>query len=167
MLRSTSIYLWNRFRDMQIIKLISFFLLFSLAAISSAEAQINQPYGSMGRRRQAPQTQQTPEKPQPMTAEELVDAEIPKILEAVEFSDFEQAVLRSIFIKYVQQRIETQILNLGPEKTREAYESIRVDQDEELKASLPEEKYQALKEYLENGGKKSREKKKKKKKDKS
>ncbi len=92
---------------------------------------------------------------------------MPKIREAIEFSEFEAAVLRSILTKYVQQRIEVQILNLGPEKTREAFETINLNQEEELKASLPEEKYNALKEYRDNGGKRPKEKKRKKKKNKS
>ncbi len=135
--------------------------------IPSLEAQIDQRYGAMGRRRLTPQAQQAPEKPKPMTAEEMVDAEMPKITEAVELTDFEQAILRSILTKYVQQRIEVQILDLGPDKTREAFEAINANQDAELKASLPEDRYNALKEYRENGGKKPKEKKKKKKKNKS
>ncbi len=132
-----------------------------------AEAQVDPRFRSMGRRNLAPQAQEPPEKAKPQTAEEIVEAEMPNILKAVEFSDFEQAVLRSILTKYVQQRIEIQILNLGPEKTREAFETINLNQDEELKASLPEEKYNALKEYRESGGKKPKEKKRKKKKNKS
>ncbi|NER11148.1 hypothetical protein SAMN06265375_104136 [Muriicola jejuensis] len=143
-------------------------ILFSIIfLIPSLEAQIDPRYGNMGRRRITPQTQQAPEKAEPMTAEEMVEAEMPKIQEAIELSDFEEAVLRSILTKYVQQRIEVQILNLGPDKTREAFEDINIKQDEELKASLPEDKYLALKEYRENGGKKPKEKKKKKKKNKS
>ncbi|MBT8284187.1 MAG: hypothetical protein HKO75_02300 [Flavobacteriaceae bacterium] len=121
----------------------------------------------MSRRRIAPQTQDKPEPAEPMTAEELVEAEMPKLLEAIEFSEFEQAILKSILTKYVQQRIEIQILKLEPEKTREAYEQINLKQDEELKASLPADKFEALKEYRENRGKKSKSKKRKKKKNKS
>ncbi|GGD37895.1 hypothetical protein [Muriicola marianensis] len=144
------------------------FLFSTLFLIPSLEAQVDQRFGAMGRRRLAPQTQTaTPREPENLTAEEMVDAEMPKIREAIEFSEFEAAVLRSILTKYVQQRIEVQILNLGPEKTREAYETINLNQEEELKASLPEEKYNALKEYRDNGGKKPKEKKKKKKKNKS
>ncbi|MBT8280624.1 MAG: hypothetical protein KJO16_03530 [Muriicola sp.] len=138
-------------------------LLFLLGISVYAEAQV----GAMGRRRITPQTQTPPEKAEPMTAEELVEAEMPKLLESIEFSEFEQAILKSILTKYVQQRIEIQILKLSPEKTREAYEQINLSQDEELKASLPEDKYEALKAYRERGGKKAKSKKRKKKKNKS
>jgi hypothetical protein len=143
-------------------KLPFLFLFIAIFALpSTLEAQINSRYGPMGRRRMASQVQEAPEKAQPMTAEELVDAEMPKITEAIDLNEFEQAVVRSILTKYVQQRIEVQILNLGPEKTREAFESIKINQDEELRASLPEDKFLALEEYRENGGKKSKKKKKK------
>jgi hypothetical protein len=144
-----------------------YFLIFFLGVSTALEAQVNPRYQSMGRGTMASQAQIPQEKEQPKTAEELVEAEMPKINEVVEFSDFEQAILRSILTKYVQQRIEVQILNLGPEKTREAYEIIHRNQEEELKASLPEEKYNALKSYFENGGKKPKDKKRKKKKNKS
>jgi hypothetical protein len=98
-----------------------------------------------------------------LTAEEMVANEMPKITEAIGLNDFEQAVVSSILTKYVQQRIELQILDLGPEKTREAYEIMRTKQEEELKAGLPEEKYNALLDYQENGFKKAKKKKKKKK----
>jgi len=131
------------------------------------QAQYNQPYGASGRRRMAPQTQEPQKKPEPLTADEMVDAQMPRITEALALNDFEQAVLKSILTKYVQQRIEVQILNLGPEKTREAFEKINLNQDEELKASLPEDKYDALIEYQKNGGKKVKSRKKKKKKNKN
>ncbi|QBA64296.1 hypothetical protein [Muriicola soli] len=135
-------------------------ILFLLGISFYAEAQV----GAMGRRRIVPQTQTAPAKTEPMTAEELVEAEMPKLLESIDFSEFEQAILKSILTKYVQQRIEIQILQLSPEKTREAYEQINLSQDEELKASLPEDKYEALKAYRERGGKKAKTKKRKKKK---
>jgi FPC/CPF motif-containing protein YcgG len=94
----------------------------------------------------------------------MVAAEMPKLTKAMDLNEFEQAVVTSILTKYVQQRIEAQILDLGPEKTREAFENIARNQDEELKASLPEEKYEALINYQKNGGKKVKSKKKKKKK---
>ncbi len=128
------------------------------------EAQYN---GAMGRRRIVPQSQEPQKKPEPMTADEIVAAEMPKITEALSLNDFEQAILKSILTKYVQQRVEVQILNLPPEKMREAFEKINRNQDEELKASLPQDKYDALVEYQKNGGKKVKSKKRKKKKDKS
>ncbi len=94
----------------------------------------------------------------------MVAAEMPNIIKVIDLNEFEQAILTTILTKYVQQRIEAQILNLGPEKTREVFENINIKQDEELKISLPEEKYNALLEYRENGGKKVKSKKKNKKK---
>ncbi len=130
-------------------------------------AQYNQYQRNTGRRRTIPQAQEPVKKAEPLTADEMVAVQMPKITEALSLNDFEQAVLTSILTKYVQQRIELQILNLSPEKTREARENIDRKQDEEFKASLPEEKYDALIEYQQNGGKKVKSKKRKKKKNKS
>ena len=90
---------------------------------------------------------------------------MPKIIEALELNDFEQAVVSSILTKYVQQSIELQLLKLPADKTREATEKIRENQKEELKAGLPEDKFNQLVELQKEGYKKI--KKKKKKKDKS
>lgn len=129
------------------------------------QAQYSSTYGANGRtRRLAPQTQEPREKAEPMTADQMVATEMPKLAEAIDLNEFEQAIVTAILTKYVQQRIEAQILNLGPEKTREVFENILRKQDEELKVSLPEEKYKAFVEYQENGGKKVKAKKKKKKK---
>ncbi len=144
------------------INLFAFFLLF-LTMVPVAQAQYDRNYGATGRRRIVPQAQVPREKPEPMTADEMVAAEMPKITEALDLNDFEQAILTSILTKYVQQRIEVQILELSPEKSREAYENINTNQDLELKSSLPEDKYEALLEYRKNGGKKAKSKKKKKK----
>ena len=149
-----------------IIKTFAFFILF-FGMVPVLQAQYNNPYGVNSRRRIAPQAQEPREKAEPMTADELVAAEMPKLTKALSLSDFEQAVLTAILTKYVQQRIEVQILNLSPEKTLEAYENINQKQDEEFKASLPQDKYEALVEYQQNGGKKVKPKKKKKKKNKS
>jgi len=144
------------------------FVILFLGVVPDIQAQYNRTYGATGRRRSiAPQSQEPREKAAPMTADEMVAAEMPNITEAISLNDFEQAVLTAILTKYVQQRIEVQILNLSPEKTREAYENINRKQDEELKASLPEEKYDALVEYQQNGGKKVKSKKRKKKKNRS
>ena len=117
-----------------------------------------------GRQRSAiPQAQETPKKEEPKTAEELVDAEMPSITEALELNDFETAVLSSVLKKCVQERIEAQILKLPPEKMREVYENITKRQDEELKAGLPIEKYEAFVELQKNGVSKTLKKKKKKK----
>lgn len=118
-----------------------------------------------GRQRSAiPQAQVTPKEEAPKTAEELVDGEMPSITEALQLNDFETAVLSSILKKYVQERIEAQILKLPPEKMREVYEKITLRQDDELKASLPLEKYEAFVELQKNGVEKTLKKKKKQKK---
>lgn len=98
-----------------------------------------------GRQRSAiPQMQEAPKEPEPKTAEQIVNDEMPSITEALGLNDFEQAVLSSVLKKYVQERIEAQILKLPPEKMREVYENITDRQDEELKAGLPLEKYEAF-----------------------
>ncbi|PIB22964.1 hypothetical protein [Maribacter sp. 4G9] len=118
-----------------------------------------------GRQRSAiPQAQEAPEEVKPKTAEELVDGEMPSIKEALQLNDFETAILSSILKKYVQERIEAQILKLPPEKMREVYDKITLRQDEELKASLPMEKYEAFVELQKNGVEKTIKKNKKQKK---
>ncbi|WP_405415612.1 hypothetical protein [Maribacter sp. Asnod1-A12] len=110
----------------------------------------NSRYGSQsgygyGRQGSSIPSAQTPaEAPKPKTAEELVDDEMPRITEALALNEFEQAVLSSVLKKYVQERIEAQILKLPPEKMAEVYENITKRQDEELKAGLPLEKYEAF-----------------------
>ncbi len=86
----------------------------------------------------------TPEPPKPKTAEEIVDDEMPTIAETLGLDEFEKAVLSTTLKKYVQERIELQILKLSPDKMREAYEKITVRQDADLKAGLPIEKYEAF-----------------------
>lgn len=134
-------------------------------------------YGSgygYGRQRSAiPQVQETPKEPEPKTAEQIVDGEMPGISEALELNPFEEAVLSSTLKTYLQKRIEMQILELSPEQMREGMEKITKAQDEELKAGLPIEKYDAFVEMQEKGiqktkkEKKKEKKRKKKKKDKS
>ena len=101
-------------------------------------------YGYGSQRSSIPQAQETQKEPEPKTAEQLVDSEMPRISEALALNDFEQAVLSSVLKKYVQERIEAQILKLPPEKMLEVYENITKRQDEELKAGLPLEKYEAF-----------------------
>jgi hypothetical protein len=127
-----------------------------------------------GRQRSAiPQVQETPKEPEPKTAEQIVDGEMPGITEALELNAFEEAVLSSTLKKYLQKRIEMQILELSPEQMREGMEKITEAQDEELKAGLPLEKYDAFVEMQKKGiqktqkEKKREKKRKKKKKDKS
>ncbi|NND78570.1 MAG: hypothetical protein HKN53_01580 [Maribacter sp.] len=124
--------------------------------------------GSYGRGRTAiPQAQEPEKEPENLTADEIVDYEMPAIAGALELNEFETAVLSSVLKKYVQERIEMQILKLTPDKMREKMEEITLRQDEELKAGLPIEKYEAFVELQKNGvAKTNKEKKKKKKKEK-
>jgi hypothetical protein len=121
-------------------------------------------YGRQGS--SIPQAQTPAEEPKPKTAEELVDGEMPRITEALALNEFEQAVLSSVLKKYVQERIEAQILKLPPEKMAEVYESITKRQDEELKAGLPLEKYEAFVALQKDGVSKTLKKNKKNKKEK-
>ncbi|WP_419211168.1 hypothetical protein ACNR9Q_10480 [Maribacter sp. X9] len=118
-------------------------------------------YGYGRQRSTIPQAQETPKEPEPKTAEQLVDGEMPSLTEALDLNDFEQAVLSSVLKKYVQERIEAQILKLPPEKMREVYENITKRQDEELKAGLPLEKYEAFVALQKEGVAKTLKKKKK------
>ena len=144
-------------------KLIFLFILV-LSATQLLSAQMGR-YGTYGPQRSAiPRGPEAPAREEePKTAEELVEAEMPKITEALELNDFEQAVVSSILTKYVQQRIELQILQLPKDQTMAALEKISQNQNRELKQGLPAEKYEAFVELQENGfkGKKKRKKKKK------
>lgn len=136
-------------------------------AFTDIQAQYGNGYGNGygGRQRNTmPQTPSPQEEPKALTAEQIVDNEMPNITEVVGLNPFEEAIVRTILTKYVQKRIELQILKLDPEKTRTAMENIVKDQEEELKASLPEEKYEAFAQ-LQKDRFKSKKKKKKKKKD--
>ena len=108
------------------------------------------------------------EKPEakPLTAEEIVKEELPKIVEAANLNAFEEAVVGSILTKYLKQTIELRLLELEPRDTKEKLEKIREAQNAELKAGLPEEKYDLVMEIQEKGANKvkSQQKKKKKKK---
>lgn len=86
----------------------------------------------------------------PPTAEEIVDGQMPTITEAIDLDPFEEAVVRTTLIQSVQQRIELQILGLEPLKMKEEIEKIKQRQDAELKAGLPEDKYEAFMELQEN-----------------
>ncbi len=118
-----------------------------------------------GRQRSAiPQVQETPKEPEPKTAEQIVNDEMPGIAEALELNPFEEAVLSSTLKKYLQKRIEMQILELSPEQMREGMEKITESQDAELKAGLPIEKYDAFVEMQKKGIQKTKKEKKKEKK---
>ncbi len=148
--------------------LIAFFMLL----LAGAELQAQ--YGGYGRRngygygygrgRSAiPQAEITPKEPEPKTAEEIVDGEMPKIAATLELNEFETAVLSSVLKKYLQKRMELRILELTPDKMREGMEKITEAQDEELKAGLPLEKYEAFVQLQKDGLQKAQKKQKKKK----
>lgn len=139
------------------------FLLF-LFSYTTIEAQYGNRYGRQQRGRTAiPQAQTPPKEPEAKTAEQVVDEQMPKISESLELDPFEEAVVRSTLVKYVQKRMELQILKLEPQKTREEYEKLAKLQDEEMKAGLPEEKYNAYMDLQKNQFKVKKKKKKKKK----
>ena len=85
-------------------------------------------------------------------------------MEVVELNAFEEAVVSSIMVKYVQKTLEVQILELGKNETQEAVEKIKRDQRAELEAGLPPEKFEAIMTLQEEGFRKAKKKKKKKKK---
>lgn len=121
-------------------------------------------YGYGRYRNNIPSVEQEPKKPEPMTASEIVDAEMPEIAEALELNDFETAVLSATLKKYVQQRIEMQILELTPDQMRAGMERITQEQDKELQVGLPQDKYEAFVALQKQGVKKTQKDKKKEKK---
>ena len=98
-----------------------------------------------------PRADTPPEPPKPKTADEIVDGEMPKIASTLDLNAFETAVLSTTLKKYVQERIELQILKLPGDKMREAFEKITIRQDEELKAGLPIEKYEGFVQMQKDG----------------
>ena len=141
------------------------FLTVSTFWIFSTQAQMGR-YGTFDNNRSSIPRGPGPEaqKEDPKTAEELVEEQMPKITEALDLNPFEQAVVNSILTKYVQQRIELQILDLPKDKAREAYERIADDQKAELKQGLPPEKFESFMTLMENGFNKKKAKKDRKKK---
>ena len=146
------------------------FLLFIFIALAlPVEAQVGygNPYGNPYGRQQRTSLPQgpeyNPEDDRPKTAEEIVESQMPQIKEAVELNPFEEAVVRSILEKYVQKRIELQILGLDADSARESLEKIKQEQDEELKQGLSPEKFEAFMALYDTGkkGRKARKKKKK------
>ena len=137
------------------------FVLFTTCGFGQYGYGYGNPY-SYGRQRSiVPQGPEPEKKVKPRTADEIVSEEMPKISEILELNEFEQAVVSSILTKYVKQGIELQILDLEPDKMREGMEKIRLNQKAELKAGLPEDKFNALIDLQENGIKKLKKKKKK------
>nr|WP_297787912.1 hypothetical protein [uncultured Allomuricauda sp.] len=131
-------------------------LIIGVFAINDISAQYGygSPYGNRYGRRQSTVPQAGPVESQkeetPLTAEEIVDEQMPSITEALELDPFEEAVVRTSLVQSVQQRIELQILELEPLKMKEEIEKIRLRQDAELKAGLPADKYEAFMELQEN-----------------
>jgi len=141
----------------------------ALLFVSLAEAQYGygrNGYGN-GYGRQASRIPQGPApdtKEEPLTAEELVEKEMPKIVEILGLNEFEKAVVSTTLTKYLKQRMELQLLELGPEKTKEGMRKISEKETADMKAGLPEDKFQAFVELREDGVKKTVKKNKKKKK---
>ncbi|MDG1573051.1 hypothetical protein OZ410_12040 [Robiginitalea sp. M366] len=143
-----------------------------LGGIFGAEAQYGYGYGGYGNggyygRNAIPQAETPAKKPEPKTAEEIVEDAMPQIIEAAALNDFEAAVVSATLTKYVQQRIELRILELTPEQTREALENIEQAERAELEQGLPPEKFEAMMALKENGYDAKRFKKKEKRKKKS
>lgn len=145
-------------------------LLFIILCASSIHAQYGYGNGNgrggYGRNRELSQLPETPEKVIPPTAEEIVEKEMPAIKEALDLNPFEEAVVTTILTKSIKKRMELGILQLSPEKTKEAYEKIFEVQKQELQDGLPKEKYDAFVKLQENGLKKTKKSKKKEKKNK-
>lgn len=147
-------------------KILPLFLLF-FSVLSMAQYGYGSRYGGYGRRSSIPQAQ-TPEKePEKLTAEEIVEQEMPKIIETLALDPFEEAIMRTTLVNSVKKRMELQILNLEPQKMREEFKKIQDQQEKELKAGLPPEKYQIYLDMRENPTKTKRKQKKKKKKSKT
>ncbi|MEZ4811091.1 MAG: hypothetical protein R2819_12090 [Allomuricauda sp.] len=144
---------------------VTILLTLALATFSMGDLMAQYGYGNPYGRRQStlPQVQETPKKEEPLTAEEIVDGQMPSITEALGLNPFEEAVVRTTLLQSVQQRIELDILGLEPLKMQEELEKIRQRQDEEIKLGLPEDKYNAYLELQENKFKPKKKKKKKKK----
>ena len=156
---------------MNIEKKLLFALLMLILSGTTAMAQYGygRGYNGYGYGRQnngIPQVDQTPEKEDPPTAKEIVDSQMPTITETLGLNAFEEAVMTSVLTKYIQQRIELQILQLDQDKTRAALDDILENEDAELKAGLPEEKYEAFKQLQKDGFQKTKKKNKKNKKNK-
>jgi hypothetical protein len=145
-----------------------FSILLVLVSIPVLQAQYGSGYGNgygnggYGRGRSAiPQAEEAEKKEEPKNAEQIVEAEMPALIEALELNEFEIAVLKTTLTKYVQEGIELRLLQLTPEKTWEGMESIALRQKEELKASLPEDKFEKLQAIQKEGYNKVKKKKKK------
>jgi len=146
---------------MKALKQLAFLFLFLSTSTLAAQYGYGSRYGRQGRNA-IPQAQEAPKEPEAKTASQLVDEQMPRIIEALSLDPFEEAVVRSTFVKYVQKRLELQILKLEPQKMKEEYAKLAKLQDEEIKAGLPEEKYNTYLELQKNRFKTKKKKKKKK-----
>lgn len=117
-----------------------------------------------GRRQSLAPPPMRQEKPENLTAEQIVDQQMPALTETLELSEFEAAVLRTILVNSVQKRIELQLLKLEPDQMRVAFEKLQKEQEEALKTGLPPDKYDSFIALQEEGFKKNKKKKKEKKK---
>ncbi len=147
------------------VKFTALLLLLLGTQIITAQFRNNNRFGRQ-QRTAIPQAQTPPPEPEAKTADELVDEQMPKITETLELDPFEEAVVRATLVKYVQKRLELQILKLEPKKMKEEYDKLAELQKEELRAGLPEDKYLAYIDLEERRFQGKRKKKKKKKKNK-
>ncbi len=147
------------------VKFTALLLLLLGTQIITAQFRNNNRFGRQ-QRTAIPQAQTPPPEPEAKTADELVDEQMPKITETLELDPFEEAVVRATLVKYVQKRLELQILKLEPKKMKEEYDKLAELQKEELRAGLPEDKYVAYIDLEERRFQGKRKKKKKKKKNK-
>ncbi len=141
-------------------------LFISLLFFTFAEAQYG--YGNgrngYGRQRSTLPQQPVPEKKaEPLTAEQIVEKEMPGIVEVLGLNEFERAIVSTTLVKSVRERMQLQLLDLTPEKYKEAYRKIGQKETEELRIGLPEDKFKAFLELREDGVKKTKKKQKKKK----
>ncbi len=147
------------------VKFTALLLLLLGTQIIAAQFRNNNRFGRQ-QRTAIPQAQTPPPEPEAKTADELVDEQMPKITETLELDPFEEAVVRATLVKYVQKRLELQILKLEPKKMKEEYDKLAELQKEELRGGLPEDKYLAYIDLEERRFQGKRKKKKKKKKNK-
>lgn len=158
---------------MKSIKILTFSVVLSLGCFGTALAQYGYGgygggyggygYGGYGYGRSAiPQADVQPKEEAPKTPEEIVDSEMPNIAEAIDLNEFESAVVGSILLKYMKKRQQLFLLKLDEEKTKEGMEAILKGQEQELRAGLPPEKYDAFVKLQTEGVKKVKRQKKKK-----
>lgn len=132
-------------------------------SFSWAQAQYRNGYGYGRQRSRVPQVQTPQKKAEPLTPEQMVDNEMPKITKSIELNDFEKAILRSTLLRFLKSRNEVILLELPPKETQESIKKLFDKQDAELKAGLPQDKYEAFVALRDNGFKKKKKKRKKKK----